>query len=66
MACDRFTCDYIDANSAQSRSGAREVRINNFLREADSFENLSAGVRGDGRDSHLRHNFQNAFTQGLN
>ena len=65
MARDRFFRDDIDIDATKSRSASNEVLIDEGLREADCFEDLCAGVGGDGRDAHLRHHLQDPLTKGF-
>ena len=55
--------DDVEPHSPELRLGAREVLVDELLREADRLEDLRAGVRRHGRDAHLRHDLQHALAE---
>ena len=57
--------DLVDADAADARRRVREVRIDEFLIQADRFEDLRAAIALQRRDAHLRHDFENALVDGL-
>ena len=56
----------LERNATEARGYAREIFINDFSGETNRFKNLRAGVRSDGRDSHLGHDFEDAFAERFN
>mmetsp|Transcript_14229 Transcript_14229/g.43052 ORF Transcript_14229/g.43052 Transcript_14229/m.43052 type:complete len:275 (-) Transcript_14229:1188-2012(-) len=55
----------VEAGAADSRRRAREADVHDRRVQADRFKNLSALVRLERRDAHLRHDLQHALRQGL-
>ena len=62
---DRFLCDleYTDPFDVRGRSA--EVFVDQGTRQPDRLENLCAGVRHVGRDTHFRHDLAQALADRL-
>src|ERR1051325_5974494 len=60
-----FLRDHVEADAADARRRPREVTIDEILIEPDGLEDLRAAVALDGRDAHLRDDFDDAFIDGL-
>ena len=56
----------LEADSAELASGSGEVGVDELLVQADGLEHLSARIRGDSRDAHLRHNLEYTLAETLN
>ena len=54
-----------EARAFDTASDAAETQINDFFAQTNGFKQLRATVRGDGRDTHLRHDFQQALADRL-
>ena len=54
----RFARKYVEADAFQSRSGAREISIDQLFVQADGFEDLRALITLQSRDSHLGEGLQ--------
>ena len=65
MTHARFDGDLCDADAAERRRGAGEVRVDDRLRDAERLEDLRAVIAGDGADAHLAHDLEQALFQGV-
>ncbi|CAB4935401.1 unannotated protein [freshwater metagenome] len=65
MPCRDLCSEDIEADSAELRGGPGEVGLNERLREADRLEDLGAAIRGNRRDTHLRHDLEQALAERL-
>ncbi len=63
MSLDHFLRDYVDADAADARGRPREVLVDERRIETDRFEDLRAAVALQRRDTHLRHDLQNALVE---
>ena len=61
----RFARQYVQADAFDAGSRARKVAIDHRLVQADRFERLRAAIALQGRDAHLRENFQQPFVDRL-
>ncbi len=61
MALERLVGQHLQADPADARGGAREVRVDQLPLEADGLEDLRAAVGLDRRDAHLGDRLQQAF-----
>jgi hypothetical protein len=57
--------DHVDADAAEHRRRAREVRVDELAAETHGLERLGGGVAGDRRDPHLRHDLEDALAERL-
>ena len=57
--------EHWELHALYTAGGADETAIDDFVREADRFEDLRAFVGLQRRDAHLRHNFKHAFGDAL-
>ena len=57
--------DHLEVDAAELGRRAREVAVDELLRQADRLEHLGAVVRRHGGDAHLRHHLEDALAQGL-
>ena len=65
VAVERLAREHVDADAADPRRGAREVRLDQLGREADGLEDLRARVGLDRRDPHLRDRLEQALGDAL-
>ena len=63
-APDLFRQD-VEPDATQTRGRAGEVPLDDVVGQPDRLEDLRAGVRGDGRDTHLAHDLQDALAERL-
>jgi hypothetical protein len=56
-----FRCNFVDSNSPMRLGVLVKYVSTNFLIQADGFKNLGAAITLQCRDSHLRHDLQDAF-----
>ncbi len=56
---------HLEADTAEPGGGAGEGGADDLLAEPDGLEDLRPGVGGDGGDTHLGHDLQQALAQGL-
>ena len=57
--------DLVEADPAEPADRAGEVLLDELVAESDGFEDLRAGVAGDGRHAHLRHHLEHALAARL-
>ncbi len=60
-----FCRDLVDADSADAGRRVGEVRVDEFLVQANRFEDLRSAIAFQRRNSHLRHDFEHALGHGL-
>ena len=60
-----FFGDFVKSRSPDTRSGAGEVFVDDFLVQADGFEQLRASVAHDRGDTHLAHDLEHAGGQRM-
>ena len=58
-------CDDVEADSTELGHRSGEVTVDEFLGEADGFEDLRPAVGRDRGDAHLGHHLQQALAHGL-
>ena len=61
MALSRLGGDLLDSDSSERARGSGEIAIDELLSEPEGLEDLRPGVRGLGRDTHLRHDLRMPF-----
>ena len=57
--------DDVEVDSAEARDRAREVALDELVRQADGLEDLRAAVGAHRRHAHLGHDLEQALAQGL-
>src|SRR5690606_36897612 len=65
VAAQRLFGEHIETDALHAAGSADKAAVDDFARDADSFENLRALIRLRSRNAHLRHDLQNALGEGL-
>ncbi len=60
-----FGFELCETDAVNAAGGAREAQIDDFVVQADDFEQLRAAVTGDGRNAHLGNDLVQALVDAL-
>ena len=57
--------DLLQTNTADGTNFCAEVSLQQTLTESDTLKDLRTAIRADGRDTHLGHDLEQTFLNGL-